>query len=310
MDISVKSTERCRKLGKQGLFVIGHMRSGTTVLQNALNHSQDIQLFGEANFHRDQCSPDFRTRFNKWHESLGNQPTKSTHCPAVFDGDASWSDYLIELARTYRWVGEKIVVNPGEGSVQVDALMNFMAANFYRGHFIFCFRNPLDVMISVQKMTTYQGAKIADMRLAMISYLSVLRLYLTMVRVFPNVHVVFHEDPSDACFDAIGQRLRVDLRHIANYYQTERINPHSLEELPEKYRSRTAELDRLYINLRERASGGFVLPQLEQNRYNVAPSHPTPLGGLYNATEILLRDLTVAVNDTEQTERIVRYGVS
>src|ERR1700722_5699340 len=80
IDMKLKATlrpsRRWRKLGKQGLFIIGHMRTGTTVLQNALNESKDILLFGEANFHRDPGLSDFRTRYNRWHEENGNQPSK------------------------------------------------------------------------------------------------------------------------------------------------------------------------------------------------------------------------------------------
>src|SRR5215469_5290504 len=47
----------------QGLFVIGAARSGTTVLQNALNDSRAIFLFGEPAFHDDAGGPDFASRY-------------------------------------------------------------------------------------------------------------------------------------------------------------------------------------------------------------------------------------------------------
>ncbi|HXA47446.1 MAG TPA: sulfotransferase [Burkholderiaceae bacterium] len=290
----IRADRRWRKLSKQGLFIIGHMRTGTTVLQNALNESTDIFLFGEANFHRDPGSSDFRDRYNQWHESQGNQPTKSTRCLALFKDDASWSDYLLHFSRYHRFVGEKIVINPGENTTHCDALMDFMATHFYESQFVFCFRNPVDVMNSAKKMTEFQGTQMSDLSAALTSYLSVMRLYLTMVRLFRNVHVVFHEDPSSACFNALGNNLGVDLHHVTGYYQTERVSRHAVDELPESCRKRVLELDDLYNHFRERVHGGFALPQLEQNRFCILPTHPTPLGGLYNATELLLRDLTAA----------------
>lgn len=293
MEMTGRSSRDWRELGNKGLFVIGHARTGTTVLQNALNDSKNILLFGEANFYVDKGQPDFRARFNKWHDLNGNQPTKSTYCPAVFDGDGTWEDYWVHFSHFYRCVGEKIIFNPTETSAQCDALMGFFAAHFFTGQFIFCFRNPIDVLFSVRKLAEYHGTPMTDVSI-MISYLSVLRLYLTMVRLFPNVHVVFHEEPSKECFDAIGQSLDVGLNHVMSYYQTERVSRHSIDEIPAGCRDRVKELDSLYNHLRDRARGGFVLPQLEQNRYNYSPTHPTPLGGLYNATEMLLRDLAVS----------------
>jgi hypothetical protein len=291
---TVRPSRSWRKLGKQGLFIIGHMRTGTTVLQNALNESKEILLFGEANFHLDQGFPDFRERYNRWHDENGNQPSKSTYCLAAKKGDASWSDYLFHFSRFHRYVGEKIVINPGENSTHCDALMDFMSIHFYESNFVFCFRNPVDVMNSVKKMTEFQGAQINDLTAALTSYLSVMRLYLTMLRMFPNVHVVFHEEPSNTCFGALGKNLGLNLSHVTGYYRTERVSRHAVDELPEQYRDRVLVLDSFYNHFRERVNGGCALSQLEQNRFCILPSHPTPLGGLYSATELLLRDLTAA----------------
>src|ERR1700761_4854868 len=130
------ATPAWRQLSKQSLFIIGHARSGTTVLQNALNGSNDIYLFGEANFYLDDGAPDFRARYNKSHELNGNQPNKSTICPAAFEGDARWCDYLFHLSHLFRFVGEKIVMNPEHQPFHYAMLMDFMAARFYDGHFI------------------------------------------------------------------------------------------------------------------------------------------------------------------------------
>lgn len=68
---------------KQGLFVIGAARSGTTVMQNALNDSCEIFLFGEPVFHEDAGAPDFSLRYNAMHRAWGNQENKSSFCPPL-----------------------------------------------------------------------------------------------------------------------------------------------------------------------------------------------------------------------------------
>jgi hypothetical protein len=282
------------RLGKQSLFIIGHARSGTTVLQNALNGSDEIYLFGEANFYLDEGLPDFRERYNKSHASNGNQPNKSTICPAAFEGDARWCDYLFHLSHLFRFVGEKIVMNPEHQQFHYAMLMDFMAARFYDGHFIFCFRNPVGVLVSVRAFQSYLDGTHSDCRKVLISYLLVMRLYCTMVRLFPNVHAVFHEDPSAECFGKIGESLGIDLSHVSAYYDNKQVYERSITDLPEEVRERVAEAEHLYTALRELVVGGISLPQIEQNRFNISPTHLTPLGSLYSATEHLLGDLGVS----------------
>ena len=64
---------------QQGLFVLGAARSGTTVLQNALNDSREIFLFGEPSFHDDMGTADFATRYNYMHRAWGNQEIGRAH---------------------------------------------------------------------------------------------------------------------------------------------------------------------------------------------------------------------------------------
>jgi hypothetical protein len=59
----------CQRIAIRGLFVIGAARTGTTILQNALNDSADVFLFGEPGFHRDPGSADFAVRYNSMHRA-------------------------------------------------------------------------------------------------------------------------------------------------------------------------------------------------------------------------------------------------
>jgi hypothetical protein len=83
---------------ERGLFVIGAARSGTTILQNALNHSPAIFLFGEPNLHLETGEGNFAARYNEMHRSWSNQKTKSTYCPPILSADGAAEDYLGRLS--------------------------------------------------------------------------------------------------------------------------------------------------------------------------------------------------------------------
>lgn len=140
----------CQRVATQSLFVIGAARTGTTILQNALNDADDIFLFGEPRFHQDSGSPDFATRYNGMHRAWENQENKSSHCPSLFETDASWWIYLARLADIYRYVGSKIVINPQHAVEESREVFDFQCRHFYAAHYIFTFRNPLDALMSTR----------------------------------------------------------------------------------------------------------------------------------------------------------------
>jgi len=57
-------------LSDRGLFVVGHARSGTTILLDALNSSRDVYCLGEANLHKTIEKTDFSIWFNTMHRSF------------------------------------------------------------------------------------------------------------------------------------------------------------------------------------------------------------------------------------------------
>jgi hypothetical protein len=144
-------------IGPQGLFVIGAARSGTTVMQNALNDSRDIFLFGEPAFHEDSGTPDFAARYNDKHRTWGNQENKSSFCPRLFEDDAPWFVYLQHMATMYRYVGSKLVINPDDAQEACQAVFDFHCRHFYRARYVFTFRNPIDVLMSTRGLAELNG---------------------------------------------------------------------------------------------------------------------------------------------------------
>src|ERR1700761_5973488 len=137
-------------LPERGLFVIGAARTGTTILQNALNHAPAIFLFGEPNLHLETGEGNFAARYNAMHRGWGNQKTKSTFCPPVLPVDGPAEEYLNRLAQTYAWVGSKIVVNNRRDPDWIDRLLAYHCQRFYTARYIFTFRDPIAVVGSTR----------------------------------------------------------------------------------------------------------------------------------------------------------------
>lgn len=292
-DAASECTVGCdiRTLDKQGLFVVGAARSGTTVLQNALNDSRDIFLFGEPTFHDDPGTTDFAARYNYRHRAWGNQENKSSFCPAFFASDALWSDYLCHLATMYRYVGSKIVVNPEKSQETCQRIFDFHCRHFYRSHYIFTFRNPIDVLMSTRGLAELNGDTAASYEVVLRNFLGVVALYIRMLRNLPSVSAVFHENVSETTFRDLGGRLGLDLAYAMRYYDPGRVRHYTLDDVPEHARESVKVVVDLYENLRQHALAGFEAVQLDQNSGHFDIRHYTPLGALQRRVEQLLKQI-------------------
>lgn len=278
-------------LDMQGLFVLGAARSGTTVLQNALNDSRDIFLFGEPAFHDDPGSADFAARYNSKHRSWGNQETKSSFCPVFFEDDASWRGYVHHLATLYRYVGSKVVINPGNAQETCQRVFDFHCRHFYRSHYIFTFRNPIDVLMSTRGLAELNGDAPESYETVLSSFVRVIGLYIRMLRNLPYVDAVIHENVDETVFRDLGLKLRVDLARATSYYDSKRVRHYSLDDIPESSRESAKVVIELYENLRQHTRAGFGLVQLDQNSGHFDINHYTPLGALQRRVDQVLAQL-------------------
>ncbi|MGC1303596.1 MAG: sulfotransferase [Caulobacteraceae bacterium] len=278
-------------LDTQGLFVIGAARSGTTILQNALNHSPDIFMLGEPQLHMEPEAPGFAARYNAMHRSWRNQETKSTYLPPLLEADGTGEAYLVRLAQLYRWVGAKIVIETGRESAWTEALFAYLCRRFYRARYIVTFRDPLAVVCSTRDLQTLSGVGVESPRAMMANYARVVALYVRMLRNLPNVRAVFHNDIGPATFDELGSWLGVPLTGAADYYEAARVRRYALEELDEAARRDLDALVILYSELRKAASSGFGRPQLEQNDGHLSPTHFTSLGSITRRAAMLAETL-------------------
>lgn len=270
----------CRSIASQGLFVIGAARTGTTILQNALNDAEGVFLFGEPAFHRDPGNPDFAARYNGMHRAWGNQENKSSHCPDLFDADAAWWEYLARLADMYPRVGAKIVINPPHAIEESRQLFDFQCRHFYDAQHVFTFRNPLDTLMSTRGLAQLTGGRVATHTEVLRGFFAVMQLYILCLRNLPHVHVVFHEAVDAEVFLALEQSLGTPLRRAMDYYDHRKIRHYVLEDIPAVHRDAMTEALTLHEDFRREAQSGFRLLQIEQNNGHLDDTHFTALGRL------------------------------
>jgi hypothetical protein len=270
----------CQRIANQALFVIGAARTGTTILQNALNDADDIFLLGEPRFHQNAGNPDFAELYNGMHHAWGNQETKSTHCPRLFEADASWWTYLARLSELYRHVGSKIVINPPQAIDEARQLFDFHCRHFYPAQYIFTFRNPLDVLMSTRGLAQLNGGRVATHREVLQGFFTVVQLFVRALRNLPHVHAVFHEAVQPEVFRALEKSLGVSLTRAMDYYDHRKVRHYDLDGIPEAHRALVAEAMALYADFQREALAGFDLTQIEQNDGHLDPVHFTPLGRL------------------------------
>ncbi len=269
------------------LFVIGAARSGTTILQNALNHSRDIFILGEPDLHMDAADAGFAARYNAMHAGWGNQPTKSSFCPPILGVDGAWRSYFDRLGTLHRWAGSKIVVNVGCGADWIDQLYAFHCRNFYTARYIFTFRDPLSVVGSTRGLQALTGNPVASVAAVLANYADVVALFVRMLRTMPHVRGVIHEDIARATFDGLGEWIEVPLDGSADYYEAGRTRHYRLDVHDPDDRGKLELVGVLYNDLRAELGRGIARPQLEQNDGNIDPKHYTMLGSIARRAAVI-----------------------
>lgn len=272
------------------LFIIGAARSGTTVLQNALNDSPDIFLLGEPDIYADNA-PGFAARYNAMHAGWGNQPAKSSFLPMVLDQDGTWREHLAALSRHHRWVGAKLVINPVKGEDELARRFDHLTRHFYQSRYIFTFRDPLDAAISTRDLQLLSRGATDGLRAILRSGLEVIGFYLRAVRLLPHVKAVFHDRIDAELFADLAEWLGVPLPNALGYYDPVRVRSYHGPETQCVQEEILAAINELYCDLRSTAGAGFAQPQLEQNDRHLSPAHYTLLGSLDRRARVLAEAL-------------------
>jgi len=281
------ASERC-------LFIIGAARSGSTVLQNALNDAPDIFLFGEPDFHIDAGAPGFAARYNAMHRSWANQENKSTFCPAVLPTDGDWRQYLARMSSYYRFVGAKLVINPVRDRDLLEQLFDFQCRNFYLSRYIFTFRAPLPTVMSTRELQMLVRGESDEIRQIIRSYAETARLYIRMLRNLPHVGAFFHEEAGRPKFEELERWLGVPLSRSHQYYDLEKIRKYPALDLDSEIYGLIAALEQIYGVLRRNSAAEIRKLQAEQNNNHLLDDHFTDIGNADRRLGDMIRDLAPA----------------
>jgi hypothetical protein len=265
------------------LVVIGHARSGTTVLLNALNTSPDAYLLGEPFSYRDSGERGFRARFNRAHRSYRNQISKSTYAPRLpgLAEDAPAAEYLRALREHYAIYGEKIgLTSPRYGS-DFARLQDWLED--HRPHCLFVFREPGDVLDSTAKMFEFTTS--TD---NILSYALTARLYLNLARVLPDVRHVLHSEIAQGTFEVLGRWLGADFSSAHACYDAPRQQRRDPAQSSPEIETLNAAYDFLS---RQAPRDGLIPPALLQTEQKLSGENGNELGKLYADLNALVASL-------------------
>ena len=199
----------------EGLFVIGHARSGTTVLQYALNSSPDIFLFGEANFHNHGRQEEaFAAWYNQMHTQFRNPPAKGDRCPLV---PGSYLDVMAHLRDHFRWVGEKVAFRDDSLGYSFASSYDFLLRHFQNASYICTLRNPLATLLSNREQFGFE-----DFGLYALSYAKCLLHLANTYMTFDRTLVAHYERIDQASFVRMGSFLESDLGEAFSEYDVAR----------------------------------------------------------------------------------------
>lgn len=214
LDLNVdKFCERLRD--DCGLFIVGHARSGTSILLDALNTSSDVYLLGEANLHVEGGREGFVRWYNDMHRKFGNPEFKGTYCPALVGNDSTGFEALKALSNRFRYVGEKLAFRSPSLGYDIEGFFHSCARLFLRSAFVCIVRNPLDVIESCLRMFENDTREERVVNTYVDSYLRVIYLQLRVLFQFDRTYILIHERISSTSFDRLGQELsiRLDAAH-------------------------------------------------------------------------------------------------
>ncbi|MCX7353068.1 MAG: sulfotransferase, partial [Proteobacteria bacterium] len=203
-------------LTNRGLFVVGHARSGTTILLDALNSSRDVYCLGEANLHKTVEKTDFCNWFNAMHRSFNNPLMKSSYLPD-FSDQSGWG-VLKKMSESYKFVGEKVAFRQEELGYDYVSFFNFSAKYFQSSNYICVIRHPRSVSASNIEMFTAGRLNDDTLEAVAISQMQCYYLIMCLASTLKNVFVIVHERIEQNTFNYLGSMLDINLDKAGSYY--------------------------------------------------------------------------------------------
>ena len=191
------------------VFIVGNARSGTTIVANILNLSENIYVMEEANLFIHLTKSDFPEWFNAKNRDAGKPPRKGTYVPPFAGEEETGLATLRRLARDYDFVGDKVAFNPLETFDCRSQQLYFFEehAKFFSGcRYILTMRNPHESLLSMHRM--FPSETLPRLLWCWLESLRYSCIYLTY---FKRCRMVFSESIGPEAFSAIGEFMGLEL---------------------------------------------------------------------------------------------------
>lgn len=201
--IAAMSDEELDDLSQRGIYVIGHGRSGTTMLHDLVNLDANAVLLGESNLFLHFCRRRFVACFNEQHARNDLLRSKSLFISNL-DDSASAMSVVLGLSKRWNRVGEKIAVHPAWEQRYYRRLVDFQTAMFFNSDYVLPVRDPREVVVSFMKL---QPDLSRDQCIA--SYALSLRTTLEIYFQFPRCYLfpfpwLFDQDVVKRLLDVVN----------------------------------------------------------------------------------------------------------
>ncbi len=196
-----------RSLDRQGLFILGCARSGTTILTRSLNRSPDLLLLEESNFFLLNGVSDFVNYFNALHTSMGNRCLKGTYLTPPLTPESGPMATLLRLASYYRLVGEKVALGPHDYPPNwPQTYLDFQGKFFFHSKYLYIMRTPAESIWSMHKMFPHR-----PISMLFEVWLRSIALSLDAYHVFPDSKIVFFDDLGPQLIERLSPWLGVQI---------------------------------------------------------------------------------------------------
>lgn len=234
------------------LFIVGHARSGTSVLFQIANDQPDIHLTYEANLFLTKNRHDIVGNYNSNQRRRGQKVGKGFYLPPVIGPLDNLTSLHRALLSNYAIVGDKIALGPRGSRWEPHPAAT--AFEWFQGQFPFALylcvlRNPLEGIAAVDRMTPDQRPI-----LLIENWAKTAKLVMDMVATMPKQRLILFEDLVERRYRPIlsllGRNVLVDRQDVTanrkttgkqevdNYFKQSGVEPlrHLAEDLDEWYR--------------------------------------------------------------------------
>lgn len=245
---------------RQGVFIVGSPRSGTTILSDCLNLSREVYILQEAAFFCSDLAAeyagwenyDFASTFNARHVLYGNPRAKGTYVPTAETPDRTPLEFLNRFRGKYRYLGEKVPFGPQPhymGDQWESDFITYQARHFYHSQYFIIVRAPHEALWSMHKL--FPDRPITSV---FECWLRCLRTSLELYLAFPQTHLILLEWLDATTVLTISDVLQTEIPlpsgWLGRMHQASALNEGELAPVLQSYRVWCHECGEIYTTLR------------------------------------------------------------